>query len=147
MSSFLLDTNCWMQIARARQHDAEVRRLLTEVPPSQLSLTDLALHSLGIAMQRHKVIDQFPDLVRQTGIGHSIAIVRLEPSRYGSVAAACNSYKLDFEDAYQYVAAELNGLALVSLDGDFDKTPRGRLAPVAALQRFKDEQSQQQPKP
>jgi len=37
---------------------------------------------------------------------------------------------LDFDDAYQYVAAEKNGLVLVSFDGDLDKTPNGRKTPA-----------------
>jgi predicted nucleic acid-binding protein len=58
------------------------------------------------------------------------------------VANACSTYGLDFDDAYQYVAAELHGLKLVSLDADFDRTPNGRLTPAAALQLFMDEQQQ-----
>jgi predicted nucleic acid-binding protein len=33
---------------------------------------------------------------------------------------------LDFDDAYQYVAAEKHSMALVSFDADFDRTDRGR---------------------
>ena len=62
------------------------------------------------------------------------------------VAEACVAHRLDFDDAYQYVAAELHGLKVVSLDADFDRTPNGRLTPAAALQAFTDEQ-QQQPQP
>ena len=60
---------------------------------------------------------------------------------------ACAAYRLDFDDAYQYVAAEFHGLTLVSLDVDFDRTPRGRLTPAAALQAFKDEQAKRQQGP
>ena len=35
-------------------------------------------------------------------------------------------FKLDFDDAYQYVAAEKYGLTLVSFDADFDRTKLGR---------------------
>jgi predicted nucleic acid-binding protein len=33
----------------------------------------------------------------------------------------------EIDDAYQYVAAERYDLAVVSFDGDFDRTERGRL--------------------
>ena len=35
-------------------------------------------------------------------------------------------FSLDFDDAYQYVAAEKYGLTIVSFDNDFDRTERGR---------------------
>ncbi|MCX7855996.1 MAG: hypothetical protein N2556_08525 [Anaerolineae bacterium] len=42
-------------------------------------------------------------------------------------------FGLDFDDAYQYVAAEKYGLTLVSLDADFDRTPLGRRTPGQVL--------------
>jgi len=41
----------------------------------------------------------------------------------------CTKYDLDFDDAYQYVAADANNLKLVSLDHDFDRIPAGRMHP------------------
>ena len=38
-------------------------------------------------------------------------------------------FGLDFDDAYQYVAAEKNDLTIVSFDKDFDRTERGRVPP------------------
>ncbi|MFA6372325.1 MAG: hypothetical protein WCW68_06850 [Methanothrix sp.] len=43
------------------------------------------------------------------------------------------SFHLDFDDAYQYVAAERNDLVLVSFDADFDKTDMGRKTPADIL--------------
>ena len=40
---------------------------------------------------------------------------------------------LDFDDAFQYVAAERFDLQLVSFDADFDHTPRGRMTPAQAM--------------
>ncbi|HYO07868.1 MAG TPA: hypothetical protein VER17_02745 [Tepidisphaeraceae bacterium] len=40
------------------------------------------------------------------------------------------------DGAYQYVAADLHNLSNVSLDADFDRTPRGRLQPLAALTHY-----------
>jgi uncharacterized protein len=42
-------------------------------------------------------------------------------------------FRLDFDDAYQYVAAEKHNLTLVSFDSDFDRTARGRKTPDALL--------------
>jgi len=41
-----------------------------------------------------------------------------------------DAYKLDFDDSYQYVAAEQNGLTLVSFDNDFDRTNKGKKTPA-----------------
>jgi len=42
-------------------------------------------------------------------------------------------FNLDFDDAYQYVAAEKHNLTLVSLAADFDRTDRGRKTPADIL--------------
>jgi predicted nucleic acid-binding protein len=43
-------------------------------------------------------------------------------------------FNLDFDDAYQYTAAEKYDLTLVSFDSDFDHTERGRKTPAEVLQ-------------
>ena len=42
-------------------------------------------------------------------------------------------FKLNFDDAYQYVTAEKYGLTLVSFDTDFDHTEQGRKTPGEIL--------------
>jgi len=44
-----------------------------------------------------------------------------------------DQFDLDFDDAYQYVAAEKYGLTIVSLDRDFDQTERGGKTPDEVL--------------
>jgi len=39
-------------------------------------------------------------------------------------------FGLDFDDAYQYVAAERHDLLIVSFDSDFDRTERRRKTPA-----------------
>jgi len=43
-------------------------------------------------------------------------------------------FKLDFDDAYQYVAAEKYDLIIISFDADFDITERGRKTPKEILE-------------
>ena len=45
---------------------------------------------------------------------------------------------LDFDDAYQYVAAETHNLTLVSFDADFDRTERGRKTPADVLKELRE---------
>lgn len=56
-------------------------------------------------------------------------LVSLEPADMGRLVAVMDSFGLDFDDAYQYVAAERHEVELVSFDDDFDRTERGRVTP------------------
>ena len=40
---------------------------------------------------------------------------------YGKVAEVREKYNLDFDDSYQYNVAEENGLAIVTMDRDFER--------------------------
>jgi uncharacterized protein len=59
--------------------------------------------------------------------------VHLSPTAYRQVIESMRLLKLDFDDAIQYVAAERDDLMIVSLDADFDRTPRGRKTPAQVL--------------
>jgi hypothetical protein len=133
-----------MQLVRQREHAPDVHQLLLEVPAAYTLVTDLSVHSIALAMRKHKMLDQLPAFIASSSIGNSIAVVGIPPNDLAAVVQAVKSLRLDFDDAYQYVAAELNDLTLVSLDADFDRTPRGRLTPAAALRLFTDEQQQPQ---
>ena len=50
-----------------------------------------------------------------------------------SVADRAQKFSLDFDDAYQYVAAEKYGLAIISFDADFDRTDLERKTPEEVL--------------
>lgn len=52
----------------------------------------------------------------------------------GALIEVIERYRLDFDDAYQYRAAEKHGLVIVSFDGDFDRTALGRKTPAQVLQ-------------
>jgi hypothetical protein len=64
-------------------------------------------------------------------------MVRLGSDDFGRIAKVAQQFRLDFDDAYQYVAAEKHNLVIVSFDSDFDRTERGRLTPDQALERIR----------
>jgi predicted nucleic acid-binding protein len=138
---FLIDTNCFMQIVRSRPVAPDVRALLDQVPRASVVVTDFTVHSLGVVMARFGQLDEYAEFLRDVGIGSEVAVATVAVGQSDLLVAACKAHALDFDDAYQYVAAELHDLKLVSLDADFDRTPNGRLTPAAALQAFKDEQT------
>lgn len=59
----------------------------------------------------------------------AVSLIHLEPEDTPQLVHVMTQFNLDFDDAYQYVVAEKYNLTLVSLDGDFDRTERGRHTP------------------
>ena len=112
-------------------HDFNIRNIF---------LTDFLMHSLAILMHRHAVIENVTAFIADVAIGSWVKVLLLRSVDWTHIAVVFSSLRLDIADAYQYVAAEINGLKLVSLDKDFDRTTSGRLTPEAALQLFMDEQ-------
>ena len=60
---------------------------------------------------------------------NDVRIIRLTPSDLAEVPTVVRRFHVDFDDAYQYVAAGRFNATLVSFDSDFDKTDLKRLAP------------------
>lgn len=65
------------------------------------------------------------DVIFQAGVD----TVALSVTEMDAVIQAAEAFALDFDDAYQYAVAERYTLAVVSFDGDFDRTDRGRRTP------------------
>lgn len=139
---FLIDTNCWMQVARDRSQADEVRSLLASVPASRLFVSIFTVHSIGNIMAARGWIGEYADFLARASIGSLVRVVSIAIPELRRVQGMCIAHTLDFDDAYQYVAAEIHGLKLVSLDADFDRTPNGRLTPLAAATLFREEQKQ-----
>jgi len=99
----------------------------------ELAITDFALHSVGVVLARNKRDDLFvrfiSDLLADTGVRY----VSLDFADLMAVTETRERLPLDFDDAYQYVAAEKHGLTMVSFDADFDRTERGRKTPAEVL--------------
>ncbi len=128
---FLVDTNVWLQAILDRPFAGDVVRLLEKVPAGLLTTTDLALHSIAI-----RVTQRSPDKFRSfldDLIERQVNTIHLAASDLFSVIEVMKALRLDFDDAFQYRAAERYDLQIVSFDADFDRTPRGRLTPAQAL--------------
>jgi len=126
---YLLDTNIWLERMLEQARSEEVRRLLDQVPSDRLLITDFSLHSIGVILSRLNRRDEFLGFVRDLFIDGAVTLVSLEPIDMERLVAVMDHFGLDFDDAYQYVAAERYEVELVSFDGDFDGTERGRVTP------------------
>jgi uncharacterized protein len=131
---FLVDTNVWLERLLDQERSEEVGRFLDQIPPAQYCLTDFALHSIGISLLRLAKKDLLLKFVRDTISDQTVVLVRLGPEDTERIVAVTERFKLDFDDAYQYVAAEKHNMTLVSLDADFDRTERGRKTPAEVLE-------------
>jgi predicted nucleic acid-binding protein len=117
---FLLDTNIWLERLLGQGQAEVVAELLDTLSPSDMCMTDFTLHSIGVICNRLNQRDVFIKFVDDVLID-------------AGVVEIIDLFRLDFDDAYQYVAAELEKANIVSFDQDFDKTEQRRLTPMQVL--------------
>lgn len=134
----LIDTNIFLEIILEQTNAKQAKDLLAVAtnPNHEFFITDYSLHSIGLVLFRAKKHDTFRKFLRDMPFGAGIAVASLRPDEMGDVINAARKFKLDFDDAYQYAAAEKRGLELVSFDSDFDRTERRRTPPDEMLMRM-----------
>ena len=130
---YLLDTNIFLELLLEQGNSDSVRALLTSKTPEELSISDLAFHSIGIILYQKNAAHLFSDFIRDLFGDGGIAIISLGSEDMERLEHVSTTFNLDFDDAYQYVIAEKFGLVLVSFDTDFDRTDRKRIIPADIL--------------
>ena len=118
---YLLDSNVWLENLLEQERAEEVRMLLERTSPDSLYVTEFLLGSIGVILIRQglsSVLSHFIDSL----IEGDVNIVRLSPQDLNDVITACQDFNLDFDDGYQYVAAQKRGLTLVTFDSNFTHT-------------------------
>lgn len=96
-------------------------------------MSDVTLHSLGVMLNRLGQRAVLLPFVQDVLIDGAVALASLPPVAMYRVLAVMEQYRLDFDDAYQYAAAERQDAVIVSFDGHFDQTPRGQQTPAQVL--------------
>ncbi len=130
---YLLDTNILLELLLNQEKADEVERLLMEIQPEQLNVSEFSLDSVGVILVRRRMHGIFLKAVDDMLLTGGIHLVGLIPEDMRRLIQASRKFRLDYDDAYQYAAAEKFNLILVSLDSDFDKTERGRTTPAEIL--------------
>jgi predicted nucleic acid-binding protein len=130
---YLLDTNIWLERLLGQDNSEDVGRLLDQIHSDQLFITDFSFHSLCVILTRLKHSQVLIDFVEDVFANGAVELVIIDPEEIPLVVDVINKLNLDFDDAYQYVAAEQNNLVIVSFDSDFNKTPLGRKTPAEIL--------------
>ncbi len=131
---YLVDTNVWLEPLLQQERAEEAVQFLTQTPTENLFISDFSFNSIGLILtRRNRRLDLLLDFVRDVFTDGAVGLVRLEPQDTPDIVAALNQFNLDFDDAYQYVAAQRNNLIIVSFDNDFNRTPEGRRTPAEII--------------
>lgn len=130
---YLVDTNVWLERLLNQERSDEVGLFLGQVPARDLSVTDFTFHSICLILTRLTRAEVLLDFVQDVFVDGAVNLISIKPSDTRALVDAIDKYKLDFDDAYQYVATEENGLTLVSFDSDFDRTDNGKKTPAEIL--------------
>lgn len=126
---FLVDTNVWLELLLDQEKAGEVRQFLQAKEARLLTITDFSLYSIGVILTRLKKDTLFEDFLSDTIEDSGVGRIRLDSADLKELLVVRQQFQLDFDDAYQYVAARKYNLTLVSFDSDFDRTERGRNLP------------------
>ena len=129
----LIDTNIVLEIILEQERAREARSLLSLTEEHVFFLSDFSLHSVGVLLFRRRQQKTYWDIIEDLVFNGGMAVISLSVDEMESVVKVAERFELDFDDAYQYVAAEKHQLAVVSFDGDFDRTERGRQTPGAIM--------------
>jgi len=133
---YLIDTNIWLERLLDQDRSAEVQRLLAALPSRHLALSHFSLHSISIVLGRYRRPDALMQFIDDLFITGNVHLVTVPPESFGLIVDAMTSHRLDFDDAYQYVATRLISGELVSFDADFDRSDLQRLTPATVLARL-----------
>lgn len=134
---YLLDTNIWLERLLGQPKANEVGQLLSLIPSDEIFITDFAFHSLCVILIRLKKQLALLDFVQDLFVAGDVLLVSIPPDKTPELIKAMKRYRLDFDDAYQYLAAKLNGLTLVTFDKDLKRKPLGGQTPAQIIASLK----------
>ncbi len=130
---YLVDTNIFLEGLLEQEKAASVRSFFRTIDLADMFITDLSLHSIGIILFRlgkHEIFISFLNDLIVDGM----MVLSLGPEDLVGLKRVAQRFNLDFDDAYQYMAAEKYQLQLISFDRDFDMTETGRKEPSEVVQ-------------
>ena len=126
---YLVDSNIWLERLLGQEKSEIVGNFLDHVSSDQLFITDFSLHLIGVILSKLKKKGIFLQFIDDLFINGSVSVERLDVEDMPELFAAIEEFNLDFDDAYQYIAALKNNLSIISFDKDFDRTQLRRKTP------------------
>lgn len=129
----LIDTNVFLEVLLNQRQAQAAKDFLLKSDQHEFFISNFALHSICVILLRRRKITPLEKFLADTIGAGRVAVLSLISSELTLVIDSTQLLGLDFDDAYQYVVAEKHNLTLVSFDGGFDNTPRGRQHPQAIV--------------
>jgi len=127
---FLIDTNIFLEVILGQEKAEKAQELLSKTEEHEFFISDYSLHSIGLLLFRRKQYNVFRQFLTDMISNAGIRVCALSAKDMEAVANVAQKFNLDFDDAYQYVAAEKFSLEIVSFDSGFDRTEKGRKTPA-----------------
>ncbi len=124
----LLDTNIFLEVILEQADATSAEAVLGSIATNELFVSDFTIHSIGLLLFRRGRTEVFESIVQDLMAG-GISPLTVPWEHVSLIAEAARKFHLDFDDAYQYAVARLYDTEVVSFDGDFDRTDRGRKTP------------------
>ncbi len=126
----LIDTNVFLEIILQQDKAGQAKTLLERTENHEFFISDYSLHSIGVLLFRRRQHDIFQEFLDDMTLNAGMTVISVFTDGMRAIIEVAQKFNLDFDDAYQYVAAEKNDLNIVSFDSDFDRTERGRKTPA-----------------
>jgi len=126
----LIDTNVFLEIILQQDKAEQAKTLLERTENHEFFISDYSLHSIGVLLFRRRQHDIFQEFLDDMTLNAGMTVISVFADGMRAIIEVAQKFNLDFDDAYQYVAAEKNDLNIVSFDSDFDRTERGRKTPA-----------------
>lgn len=123
---YLIDSNIFLEILLDQERAGKVKEFLQLKSIQELNTTDFSLYSICIVLSKEKLEKTLLSFLDK-GIINKVNVISINPSQLRNVIENAKKSNLDFDDAYQYTAAKMHNLQLVSFDKDFDKTDIKRI--------------------
>jgi predicted nucleic acid-binding protein len=125
---YLVDTNIFLEALLEQEKVEQVRSFFQIVDLEDLYMTDLALHSIGILLFKFKKYSLFVSFLNDM-VKNGMNVISLSTEELIELNETVEEFNLDFDDAYQYLAAKNHHLQLVTFDKDFNRTDINKKEP------------------
>jgi predicted nucleic acid-binding protein len=126
---YLVDTNIWLELLLNQEKAGEVSIFLDRTPTEMMAISDFSLHSIGVILCRYSMFEVFKLFTKDLFITGSITQFVLNPSELIEIPETIINFKIDFDDAYQYLVSKYYNLQIVSFDSDFKRAGINCLLP------------------
>lgn len=102
----LIDTNIVLEVLLGQSKAEQARALLAKAEEHEFFISDYSLHSIGLLLFRRKQHGVFLEFLNDMMMRAGMRMISLGIEDMASVTQASQGFSLDFDDAYQYAAAE-----------------------------------------